>query len=213
MSQNRRGRDIATRADEAVRGLRRGNGTPNIVGGYLVSPSGRAQANPGDEKFPYIKDPPDIEGPVRYITPTQLNGEGGVDNPIPLVAVFDDFLILDLIDVAETRILTLFQAYYPGAADASLSIVPEVQRDDNTGDWYSAGVVDGTITASTFVPGGGVRTTYATELASPAAGLTSPDSIKKALSFDVGDHRTFRLRVGDTVSAFSGLDLFYSLMR
>jgi hypothetical protein len=212
MSQDRRDRDFSDLRDVDVRGLRRDTANPAVVG-YSPSSGGRPKVWPGDEKFPFIKDPPDIEGPIQYKTPTTFSIEATVSNPIPLVTELDDYLVLDLVDVKAWRLFTLYMTYFPGNGDTGvLSLVPRAEREDNSGDMYPVGVVDGTLTATALIPGGGRRATYATELSTAAAGISAPASIKKTLVFDVSTFSKFQILAGDEVEG-SGLNLFYTLMR
>jgi hypothetical protein len=219
MTQGRRARDYSRKRDAAIRNLRRGDGTPTVVAGYLPGNAGRPRAHPGDEKFPFVKDPPDTEGPVRYIEPVVLSG-GVVQNPIPHVTTFDEYLVLKSIDVAPFRLLTLFIEFFPedngGNDDGTLSIVPEQSLGDQE-EWFPAGVVDGELTPSTL---GGTfasaeRRTFATQLLfnRPGSMVVAPDSIRETLDFDVTTKANFRFLVGDTLQTVSGLNLWYTLNR
>ncbi len=212
MSQGRRARDFSKRRDAQVRELRRGDGVPTVVAGYLPGGGGRPRPHPGDEKFPFVKDVPDVEGPVRYIEPA-LFTDDTIDNPIPLVGAQADYLTLAAIDTGGIRLLTLFIEYFPGTIASILSILPQGELDDDSDEWFPFGVVDGAIVASTTVDCGGARKTFATELQFDAAGIVVPASCREALVFDVSTHRDVRFLVGDTVSALSGLNLHYTLMR
>jgi len=218
MTQGRRARDYSRKRDAAIRNLRRGDGTPTVVAGYLPGNAGRPRAHPGDEKFPFVKDPPDTEGPVRYIEPVAFTLEATVENPIPLAAAFADYLTLPSIDVAPFRLLTLFIDYFPGDGvgplDGVLSVVPETTRGDSD-EWFPAGVVDGALVQSTTVPCGAYRETFATELRfnQTNSGIVVPASCRETLDFDVTTKANFRFQVADVVIATSGLNLWYALNR
>lgn len=219
MSQNRRSRAYSRVRDALIRDLRQSDGTPSVVAGYLPGNAGRPKPHPGDEKFPFVKDPPDTEGPVRYIEPVTFTNEGTVENPIPRVTDFADYLTLQAIDVAPFRLLKLFIEFFPadngGANDGMLAIVPEQSLGDQD-EWFPAGVVEGVITP-TGITGyaGGERRTFSTQLMfnSPGSGVVVPASIRETLDFDVTTSAQFRLLVGDTLQTRSGLNLWYQLNR
>lgn len=218
MSQNRRPRGYSRVRDAMIRDLRRVDGTPSVVAGYLPGNAGRPKPHPGDEKFPFVKDPPDIEGPTRYIEAVELSQEGNVLNPIPLVADFADYLVLDQIDVGGWRLLTFFIEFFPDDAtdpDGVLSIIPEQTLGD-TDEWFPVGFVDGVVTPSTITGlCAASRESFAMDIRfnETESGVAQPSACRETLDFDVTTKHNMRLRVGDVASAASGLNLWYTLTR
>ena len=217
MSTSRRNQDYRRIRDAQVAEVRRGSSESVEPMGYSPGGAARSRPIPGDEKFPFFKDVPDVEGPYRLGAITEI--DDGVVNPIPQVAVAADLSILETIDVRGIRLLTCFFEYFPD--DGQLIIVPDGMTyepedlDASAGQeqWFPIGVVDPVLTVvGPLLTGGGFRYVYSTELRINGAGLDFSTPIRLTAVFDVAPYREMRLRVGDTGAA-AGLNILYSLER
>lgn len=162
-----------------------------------------ARAWPGDEDFPYVKDPSDLQGPFEYY-----------DGSAPLATALVDYAIGDSIDVAGMRQLVLVLRYSPtvsgGGAVGTLSVLPEGLLDPETptgqtAAWIPIGVVDPTLNRPAIGGGYAYRNVYSTELRfDPFVGLTppfaNPGPQALTLAFDVSIYRRFRFRFGDVAA-------------
>jgi hypothetical protein len=218
MSRNRRDQDFRRLGDARAADIRRGGEGAVEPVGYSPGGGSRTKAIPGDEKFPFFKDVPDVVGPYRAIELAELLADV-VQNPLPQVAAEGDLLALDPIDVRGIRLLTTFVEYYGDGGE--LILVPDgltyEPEDGATGTgqelWYPIGVIDPTLTTvGAVLVGGGFRRFYATELRMDGTALTPAAAARATLVFDVAPYREIRFRVGDTV-ATAGLNLLYSLER
>lgn len=202
--------DYLTEAEAAEAEVRRGSDDNFVVSGYSAL-DGKGLPVPGDRKFPFVKDPPDVERAVQYLENVQFTGEGNVQNPIPLVAAPGDYAIGDPIDVGGRRLLMLWIEYYR-AGSGVLSLVPEGSIDE--AGFYPIGLVDSALTTPSILPAGAWRETHPTELRLGTGATTSPTvPVRQTLVFDVGVYKNFRFRYGDVASGASGLNLYYTLMR
>lgn len=220
MTTNRRRVDHVREQDAAIDNLRAsGEGTPDVIG-YKPG-SEKARSWPGDDRFPFVKDPPDLLGPYRYIAPAQVL-PSSVSNPIPFIdADAANLLALDDIDVSGWRLLRLDITYYQADPTGRLLLIIDGRREATEGGdpqnpvltTVPVGVLDNTLLTQNLLPGGNRRRVHASELVIdiPAGTLANP--ITTSLTFGVEEHRTVRFRVGDLVVATSGLDLFYTLGR
>ena len=241
MTQSRRDADFRQLQDAQVGKVRRADGRPLVVTGY--SPGGdalKARPMPGDQKFPFVKDPPDVTGPFRLTPPVDIDTSGApfvVLNPIPgppFVAdqVGAQLQVLGPIDVRGIELITLFLEYYAtdpqGAATPELILIPQVllERPPATpplgvagpprSDFFPIGVVDPTlVTPGTFLPCYARRITYASELNIDGAGaaFTTQGPCQQALIFEVSVYNEIQFLVGDAGVTDSGLDAFYTLER
>ena len=234
MSQDRRKPDYRRLADAQVGNVRRDGGGRSIgVVGY--SPGGNglaAKAVPGDQKFPFFKDVPDVEGPIQ-LRDGLVTAAAVVTNALPLVT--SPYLAEDAvggyersptIDVRGIRVATLVLDYYPGvsgqppAALGELSLIFQHRIDpfNPTGtetaesQFRTTGVVDPTLNVPGIVQSYAMQRVYPRELRlSPsftaagdvATALGTPAPI--SLDFDVSRYDEIRWLWGDTVSAVGSL--------
>jgi hypothetical protein len=200
-------RDTTTRrALEAIRRDARGGGAPVSY----VTADGQELGFPGDELYPFVKDPPAIEGPYRY-------RDDAVAGNLPLVAAVANYNVGFDIDTAGFRVLTLWLRYLPGGATGVLSLVPQARLDDEEEGnlYFDTGVVDPTLDITgppAPIPlGGAFRNARSTEIRYPGLGGAAAHTL--TLSFDVNNYETYRFLMGDVVLATSQLDAWYLLER
>ena len=93
-----------------VRHMRQGGEATSVVG--YVDDGGAPRAIRGDESFPYVKDPPDIE---RFSILRRKTLPDGSPNGLPTVATLGSYEISPEVDVSGWRILNLFLSYRQGA--------------------------------------------------------------------------------------------------
>lgn len=197
--------------------LRRDSGDPVLPGGYAPG-TGPTRPIPGDQQFPFFKDPPATEAANRYIEKVVL-ANGVVQNPIPDVSMGTEADLAQgvAIDVRGRRLITFFLEFFPNGTPDSLVIVPQVSISQPEGppetfDWYNIGVVDPTLDATpanVIVDCGARRLFYATELhMAPTAGPATDSSCRAALVFDVSPYDVFRMLYG-AMGADSGLNALF----
>lgn len=227
--------DFLPRGRAAVQRVRRESGDADAAVIAYQDPGSGAQTFPGDSKFPFVKDPPDVERLVRlrrsYDPDTQQTS-----NPIPTTTVLADFEASSPIDTTGFRELRLILGYFPQAVTvAQLSLIPEARIFDSNVPQASAAVADnfapiGVVEPCLFVTdtttgdvsiadGYAFRRFYQTELRfnpflnrdAPVA-FTEPATLM--LVFDVRTYRGFRFRFAELEGGVTSfLDLSYVLMR
>ncbi len=191
---------------ESIRRDARGGGAPISY----TTPDGQELSFPGDALYPFVKDPPTIEGPYRY-------RDEAVAGNLPLVAAVANYDVGFDIDTAGFRVLTFWARYTPGDATGILSILPQarIQDVEEGGIYFDIGVVDPTLDIAgppaPIPPGGAFRNVRSTELRYP--GLGGAVAHTSTLSFDVNNYETFRFLTGDVVINTSSLDAWYLLER
>lgn len=201
------------------RGVRReaGDDEPITTIGYVPG-SDKARAVPGDEDFPYFKDPTDVRGPFVL-----LDGVPPLADPLsPSLADYADTIE---IDVRGQRTLVLVLTYTPsnsgGVGSGTLSLIPQARLEATPGEaaaWATIGVVDPTLNTPAIGQSYAYRNIHATELRlNPFVNLTppfpAPAAITMTLVFDVSGYRDFRFRYADLLGATSTLKLDYYLQR
>lgn len=218
---------MTTRRDQQFTGLEQlpsrnvrreaGDDEPITPIGYVPG-SDKARPFPGDEDFPYVKDPTDVRGPFELLDGTPPL----VDQQSPTLA---DYAETVAIDVRGQRTLVLVLAYTPsnsgGVGTGTLSLLPQARLEAMPGDaaaWATIGVVDPTLNTPAIGQSYAYRNVYATELRlDPFVGLTppypAPALITMTLVFDVSGYREFRFRYADLLGATSTLKLDYYLQR
>jgi len=179
----------------------------------------------GDEDFPFIKDPPDIErfGAIRSVKNVAAN----TLNFLPRIAVFNDYEISPEVDVEGWRQLNLFLTYLMGNSQGNgngiLSLYLQGKHDAVNNKWVTTGVVDPTLVASGPQTGSSPRYLYGSELridptrvpgsVIPGPPPPAPAVVQLAVSFDVSIHTSVRFLWGDLVAADAALDAHYLLQR
>jgi len=242
MSQNRRPQDFRRLEDAQVTQVRRGEAERSlVVTGY--SPGGSAQhalPTPGDQKFPFVKDVPDVMGPLE-LRNGEVDDTATVVNALPLVT--DPYLVppdpgayerSPIIDTRGIRVVTLVLDYFPGdngqfagLGELSLILQERVQPINPTGtetaesQFRTTGVVDPTLNVPGLVQSYAMQRVYPRELrlapnfvpggAAVPVALGIPVPI--TLDFDVGRYDEIRFLWGDTVSAVASLRARAFLMR
>jgi len=163
----------------------------SAVSGYAL-PGGQPQAVPGDEDAPFVKSPPFPESPVVWVPPTALAATYTISSPV---------------DVEDWRLLKVYiEMLWPANSNSQIAMLPETLGPQQLGatslsqqEWYSAGVVDPTITylqPNGFGNNYGARTFSQSMLVSPvlAAGAATR-AARFTLVFDVSDATQFRLQL------------------
>jgi hypothetical protein len=233
MSGERRDEDFSTIEDARVRRVRRDGGQDDqgvTTIGYVPG-SQRAQPFPGDDKFPFVKDVTDIEGP-KFCRDGAVALDPGnpptIVNPLPQVT--DPFLpagtpgayeISPEFDVRPYRQLMFVFSYFPGPsapgpdpvlAAGLLSIVPEVQvmpftpqQAPNLSPWQPIGVVNPVLELPAVVPGFGYRRVYSTELRFDGAFTGPPPAVPQPVPYGIGRPLTLAF----DVSAYRDLRIKY----
>lgn len=221
--------DYSSLDDAQVRSVRRDAEDDEQIStiGYVPG-SQRARAFPGDDKFPFVKDVPDVVGPLEYRK--SFVGTGPT-NPLPLATSVSQYDTGAAIDVRGQRTLVLMGAYLSGvslagAAEGLLSVVCEASLAPFTPSqtfgtldvWFPIGVVDPTLTTPAIEPGFAYRRFYSSEfrfdpLINQPAPHVGPVSSLWTLVFDVSGYRQIRFRTADLVSAAAFLDLRYYFQR
>lgn len=183
------------------------------VSGYLIEGGGR-RAWRGDEAFPFVKDPPDIGAPIRYLRVEDANYAPGifVDGP--------------RLDVGGYRLVSLFIDWQPAVVDYELSILPETARSGSGGlIWYPIGVVSPVLVVPDTISGlegYAMREAFPSEIRlRPALGFSPPlppsAKTQLVLNFDVSTYADFRFRFAETrptpASVNFTLDVHYVLQR
>lgn len=230
MSQKRRGADYRRLQDAQVGRVRRGDGERSLlITGY--APGGDAlkgRPTPGDQKFPFFKDVPDVAGPYALretengfgIAPGNLNVLPQVSDPYADEGDQGAYERSPLVDVRGIRQLVLVADYILGdEGTGELSIIPQarLQPVRVTGNeledeqFRTIGVVDPTIVVPGVVQSYGMRRCYPTELRiapnyDPANPLIpvpiAPNtSVPVTLAFDVGIYDEFRFMWGELTGA------------
>lgn len=231
MSRNdpMRDSDYMLQGDARVRSVRRdGEDDENLQPIAYVPGSDKARAFPGDEKFPFVKDVPDVTGPTLYRKSFSIvEGVQVLSDPLPLATTLADYQILDPVDVRGHRAFALFGIYWPKAAQTgfgTLSLVVEAALSplESTGPstpvWFPIGVVDPTLNVPAIEPGFAYRNFFSSEFRlDPWAGLQPPFAPVAeryfTLIFDVSWYRDVRVRCADLVTDAAYLQLSYMRMR
>jgi hypothetical protein len=211
--------DYMLQGDARTRAIRRDSeDDENLQPVAYVPGSDKARAFPGDEKFPFVKDVPDVTGPTLYRPLDKLNP----------AEVFADYETLPSVDVRGHRAFALFGVYTPGqiqgVGTGLLSLVVEAALEPVTATapsvqtWYPIGVVDPTLNAPAIEPGFAYRRFYASEFRlDPWAGFTPPfplsGPIPFTLIYDVSWYRDVRVRCAELSAAATSLRLNYMRMR
>lgn len=212
MSSSNRNYDYLPGDEAPFRRLR--TRAPDGIGvAYSPENDERARAWPGDAKFPFAMQPPDVEAPQVY-------RDRDVAGPLPLVVLGTgpvdlaaNYEVLPELDVRGSRLLVMYVTYAPSGASA-LSLVPQAGlQHKGSAEWYSVGVVDPTLDVMTSVQpiNYGFRNMVLSELRVPSSG--AGDVANVVASFDVSSFATFRLLVGDTAVADATLGLAVARMR
>lgn len=238
MTQDRRLADYR-QLEDVDAAIRRENGQASLTVGYAPGGGAAPRAMPGDQKFPFVKDVPDVEGPIwlrdgRISVPDPPLAPFTTD-PLPFVATPADYETSPVLDVRGIRQVLVFLRYWAGldqegqASIGVLSVVPQAAFEPApqgatfpaVGDqeWMPLGVVDPALNLPAIAPGYAYRRIYSTELrldpgytpAGPQPYLVGPHEL--TLAFDVGPYDVFRLRYGDVVAATSSLYARAYLMR
>jgi hypothetical protein len=218
-NDSNRDSDYMLKSDARVRSVRRdAENAENITTVGYVPGSDQTRAFPGDEKFPFVKDVPDVTGPTLYRPLDKLNP----------AEVFADYETLPSVDVRGHRAFALFGVYTPGqiqgVGTGLLSLVVEAALEPVTATapsvqtWYPIGVVDPTLNAPAIEPGFAYRRFYASEFRlDPWAGFTPPfplsGPIPFTLIYDVSWYRDVRVRCAELSAAATSLRLNYMRMR
>lgn len=235
MSQKRRDADFNDLDDTQFRRTRDGEG-PRIPIGYKPG-DGRVRIFPGDEKFPYFKSPPDVEGEfsLREIELLSPNGPLDPDAALPIVPTFET---LAEIDVRGWCQLTLYIIYITGTTalgngSGRLTILPEAAvtqpfpsntsvQGGNNPTFFPIGVVDQALEIPGFQSGFARRNIFSAELTvDPFNGQANPPVLSTptlmVFPFDVSTYTEFRFRVGelqnDVLSPGTQVALRYALQR
>jgi len=234
MTQDRRNADFRNLQDAAISRVRRGDERPPDAMGY--SPGGdalRAKAVPGDQKFPFFKDVPDVEGPFRLTSAVKTDGGKPpvVANPIPTAPFASPdwraaLASTELIDVRGVRLLNLVVLYYPSSQNVvgDLILIPDAvfatppEAAPGALSPTPIGVVDPTLTTpGTFPQGFARRRTYASEFNFSAGAVLALDTdgpATETLVFDVAPYNEIRFYYGEgTPGGISGLELYFLLER
>jgi hypothetical protein len=223
MSQQRRQADYRNLEEVDVTSTRRDDGRAFVVSGY--SPGSAAlggRAFPGDQKFPFVKDVPDVEGPIDLRDGYAIVDEVSVAmvNPLPFAATAFDYETSPEIDVRGIRQVLVFLRYYAGvdeqlAGEGVLSVIPEAAffpaPAATEQQWMPIGVVNPVLNVPAIQPGFAFRHVFSTELRldpgytglAPQPYTVGPFEL--TLAFDVGPYDVFRLRYADVVSNASTL--------
>jgi hypothetical protein len=211
--------DYMLQGDARTRAIRRDSeDDENLQPVAYVPGSDKARAFPGDEKFPFVKDVPDVTGPIPY---RQLDS-------LPVATSLADYQILEAVDVRGHRAFALFGSYFVSldeqGAGSVLSLVVEAALTplESTGSaapvWFPIGVVDPTLNTPAIEPGFAYRNFFASEFRlDPWINITPPfippqEPRNFTLIFDVSWYRDLRVRCADLVAP-SGLQLSYMRMR
>lgn len=234
MSRNdsNRDSDYMLKSDARVRSVRRdAENAENITTVGYVPGSDQTRAFPGDEKFPFVKDVPDVTGPTLYRKSIGLSGGlPTLGNPLPLASSSLLFETLPEVDVRGHRAFALFGVYWPKTdqqaggsgtlsliCEASLAPLEATGLQDNV--WYPIGVVDPTLNVPAIDPGYAYRRFYSSEFRlDPFVGLNPPfpnlvAPLLFTLVFDVSWYRDVRVRCADLVTDGAYLQLNYMRMR
>jgi hypothetical protein len=223
MTQDRRFADYR-QLEDVDAAIRRENGQASLTVGYAPGGGAATKAVPGDQKFPYFKDVPDVEGPVwlrdGFIANPGPPLQPITANPLPLVVTADDYETSPVLDVRGIRQVLVFARYWSGldgdplSGVGVLSVVPQAAFEPSpevSQEWMPIGVVDPVLYTPAIEPGFAFRRVYSTELRydpgytplGPQPYLEGPHEL--TLVFDVGPYDVFRLRYGDLVTASSSL--------
>lgn len=220
-----------TRRDEAFlrldevesRSVRRDGGDDAPITQMGYSPgSQQARAIPGDAKFPFFKDPPDVSGPFEYRTSDVIPPAKTLTNPLPFVGGFGFGSPLDIyqngpaIDVRGISQLAAVLTYLPGTITMQevttgvgiLSIIAEHALQPFEASsvdepyWVPIGVVNPILHTPAVVPGYAYRDIFSSEFRwQPFAGLVNPlpinTPLRQTLVFDVSSYQQFRFRFAD----------------
>lgn len=230
MSQQRRPADYRSLEEVDVITTRRGENQAFVVSGYSPGGSGLAgRPVPGDQKFPFFKDVPDVEGPV-FLRDGAVSEDliVVVTNPLPLATAVSGYDTSPELDVRGIRQVLVFLRYFAavemGAGVGVLSLVPQASflpSPSQESEWMTIGVVNPTLNAPAIEPGYAFRHVFSTELrldpgytgdpANPQPYGRGPYEL--TLAFDVGPYDVFRLRYADVVANLSTLYARAYLMR
>jgi hypothetical protein len=191
---------------EALRNRPDGDDQQDVVPIGYVGIDGVRRTIPGDGESAFIKTPPfesDTARWERFFT-------------VPLLVIPLNYAFTPPVDVTTRRLLNAWIGWTLPLDIAGnpniLSILPQGRRDERDDAWYTIGVVDPALTASTPTQEFGSRTFYQAELRTPSinASALGPTFFRTVLTFDVAVFTSFRLAVGTTLLAGTLLDLDYS---
>lgn len=234
MSRNdsNRDSDYMLKSDARVRSVRRdAENAENLTTVGYVPGSDQTRAFPGDEKFPFVKDVPDVTGPTLYRKSFGLSGGlPTLGNPLPLATGVFDYETLPEVDVRGHRAFALFGVYWPktdeqagGSGLLSLiceaSLAPLEATGPSTDVFFPIGVVDPTLNLPAIEPGYAYRNFFSSEFRlNPFLGLNPPFPNlgvprQFTLIFDVSWYRDVRVRCADLATDGAYLQLNYMRMR
>lgn len=218
------GRDgFQRRGAATTRSLRRDGDAASVM--RYEDTDGAPRPVIGDEDFPFVKDPPDIErfGALRLA----LDLEAQTPNLLPAITTIADYEVSPVVDVEGWRQLNLFLTYHlgdnQGLGAGVLSLYLQGRHDRVSNKWVTTGVVDPTLVAAGPQLGSSPRYLYGSELrvdptrvpgsAIPAPPPPSPAVVQLAVSFDVSIHTAVRFLWGDLAAADASLSAHYLLQR
>jgi len=176
--------------DEELRRLRKGDaqgsGSPQ---GY-VAPGGTREV-PGDGDAPFSKSPP-FPG-LRDLL---------LSDTLPVLS----YVETEEFDVERARLLTIWLEHVAGAADSIASVIAQVRQLPGD-EWFSIGVINGTIAPVSLTPDAstcifGSRDAYPAEFRTPA--MPAGNVCRMTLTFDVGPYRQMRFLVGNAADIADG---------
>jgi hypothetical protein len=232
-SDGRSNADYTRLTEATARAVRRDaeDDQPVQVVGYVPG-TDRARAFPGDEKFPFVKDVPDVTGPDEY-RKSKINSKN-LNNPIPLTVDLSGYEVLPEIDIRGSCGLVLMGTYYPNfiqqqqiGGQGLLTLIceavlgPQPPPTTAVGDelWKPIGVVNPTLVTPAIAPGYAYRKFYSSEFRlDPWDGYPPPPfpfspPVEFTLVFDVSWYRKVRFKVADLVTDNAYLDLSYFRQR
>jgi hypothetical protein len=168
---------------------------PGVLVGYSDGAKGRAW--PGDGQFPFVKDPPDVSLPLRYLKSQVLTATTTVT----------DFVRGDTLDVRGVSTLVVYVRVDPNNSDGRLAIVPEAQligNDAPSDVAFPVAVVDVTLTTP---PTGLVDSGYASRNllqtfltwdpgAEQSPAPTLDGNFQTVFQLDVSSYQALRLAFG-----------------
>lgn len=233
MSRNDQNRDsdYMLKSEARVRSVRRdAESDENLTTVGYVPGSDQTRAFPGDEKFPFVKDVPDVTGPTLYRKSIDFTGGfSNLINPLPLASATYDYETLAEVDVRGHRAFALFGVYWPaaeqGVGSGTLSLITEASLEplEATGPnfpiYFPIGVVDPQLNVPAIEPGYAYRNFYSSEFRlDPWVGYQPPfpqvGPRQFTLIFDVSWYRDVRVRCADlVVDKGTFLQLSYMRMR
>jgi len=230
--------DYMLKSEARVRSVRRdAENAENVTTVGYTPGSDQTRAFPGDEKFPFVKDVPDVTGPTLYRKSIESIGDEGLNliNPLPSASSLTSYETLSAVDVRGHRAFALFGIYFPAVDQQTetglglLNIIAEaslepIEASSSSTVWYPIGVVDPVLNAPAIAPGYAYRRFFASEFRlDPWAGYVPPapfppsGPVPFTLVFDVSWYREIRIRCAELVSPLprdgTFLQLNYMRMR